>query len=198
MDPYLTAKWLHILSSTVLFGTGIGTAFQMVWAMRSGEVRAIHTTARGVVMADWIFTTPAGIIQPVTGVWLVWLQGYSLTEPWLIVTYALYSAAFACWAPVVKLQIRIRDLTAKAAAIQAASLANIEQLEDAITAANEEGVNTHTANKVCALRSWLPVHPTNSRATVIESPAPGLVGMASCQCVQPLPVTPRGVLGQYC
>ena len=84
------------------------------------------------------------------------------------------------------------------AAIQAASLANIEQLEDAITSANEEGVNTHTANKVCALRSWLPVHPTNSRATVIESPAPGLVGMASCQCVQPLPVTPRGVLGQYC
>ena len=117
MDPYLTAKWLHILSSTVLFGTGIGTAFQMVWAMRSGEVRAIHTTARGVVMADWIFTTPAGIIQPVTGVWLVWLQGYSLTEPWLIVTYALYSAAFACWAPVVKLQIRIRDLTANAATL---------------------------------------------------------------------------------
>jgi uncharacterized membrane protein len=119
MDPYLTAKWLHILSSTVLFGTGIGTAFQMVWAMRSGDIRAIHTTARGVVIADWLFTTPAGIIQPATGLWLIWLQGYSLTEPWLIVTYVLYAIAFLCWAPVVKLQIRIRDLTADASSLPA-------------------------------------------------------------------------------
>ena len=39
MDPYLLAKTLHILSAMVLFGTGIGTAFQMVWAMpgRRGE-----------------------------------------------------------------------------------------------------------------------------------------------------------------
>ncbi len=60
MDAYLAAKWLHILSSTVLFGTGIGTAFQMVWAMRSGTVETIHSTASGVVVADWIFTTQRG------------------------------------------------------------------------------------------------------------------------------------------
>jgi len=28
---YLCVKWLHILSSTVLFGTGIGTAFSCLW-----------------------------------------------------------------------------------------------------------------------------------------------------------------------
>ncbi|MCP5036515.1 MAG: DUF2269 family protein, partial [Rhodobacteraceae bacterium] len=61
MDPYLTAKWLHILSSTVLFGTGIGTAFQMVWAWRTGRVETIHSVSSGVVVADWIFTTPAGL-----------------------------------------------------------------------------------------------------------------------------------------
>ena len=90
MDPYLTARWLHILSSTVLFGTGIGTAFQMVWAMRTGRVETIHSVASGVVIADWIFTTPAGVIQPLTGLWLIHLAGYSLTEPWLLATYALY------------------------------------------------------------------------------------------------------------
>lgn len=110
MDPYLIAKWLHILSATILFGTGIGTAFQMVWAMRTGRVETIHSVASGVVIADWIFTTPAGVIQPLTGLWLVHLAGYSLTEPWLIVTYVLYALAFACWAPVVHLQIRIRTL----------------------------------------------------------------------------------------
>ena len=71
MDAYLTAKWLHILSSTVLFGTGNGTAFQMVWAMRSDHPKVIHRTASGVVVAAWLFTTPAGLIQPLTGLWLI-------------------------------------------------------------------------------------------------------------------------------
>ncbi|MBU2982939.1 DUF2269 domain-containing protein [Lentibacter algarum] len=110
MDAYLTVKFLHILSSTVLFGTGMGTAFQMVWAMRTGKPETIHSVASGVVIADWVFTTPAGIIQPLTGLWLISLQGYEFTEPWLLVTYALYVLALACWLPVVHLQMRIRDL----------------------------------------------------------------------------------------
>ena len=114
MDPYLTLKWVHILSSTVLFGTGMGTAFQMVWAWRSQKVETIHSVASGVVVADWIFTTPAGIIQPLSGLGLIWLQGWSLWEPWLIAAYILYAIAFVCWAPVVWLQKEIRDLAARA------------------------------------------------------------------------------------
>ncbi len=109
MDPYIFAKWLHILSSTVLFGTGIGTAFQMVWAMRTRRPQTIRDVATGVVWADWIFTTPAGIVQPLTGLWLVWLSGFDLFEPWLLLTYILYLSAFCCWVPVVVLQLRIRD-----------------------------------------------------------------------------------------
>ena len=114
MDSYQIAKWLHILSSTVLFGTGIGTAFQMVWAMRGGRVETIHSVASGVVVADWIFTTPAGLFQPLSGLWLIYERGYSLTEPWLLATYTLYVIAFCAWLPVVVLQIRIRDLAATA------------------------------------------------------------------------------------
>jgi uncharacterized membrane protein len=116
MDPYLTARWLHILSSTVLFGTGMGTAFQMVWAMRTGRVETIHSVASGVVVADWIFTTPAGIIQPLTGIWLIHLAGYDFDAPWLVAVYALYVLAFCCWLPVVFLQIRLRDLAGEALA----------------------------------------------------------------------------------
>ena len=115
-DPYLLARWLHILSSTVLFGTGIGTAFQMVWAMRSGRVETIHSVASGVVVADWLFTTPAGIVQPLTGIWLALLAGHSLAAPWLVATYVLYLVAFVCWLPVVGLQIRIRDVAGAALA----------------------------------------------------------------------------------
>ena len=107
---YELLKWLHILSSTVLFGTGIGTAFQMVWAMRTGRAGTVADVAGAVVLADWLFTTPAGVIQPLSGLWLAHEAGWSWDEPWLLATYALYALAFAAWAPVVHLQIRIRDL----------------------------------------------------------------------------------------
>ena len=121
MDPYLTVKWLHILSSTVLFGTGIGTAFQMVHAMAAhgpgpDGARVVHSVAAAVVRADWMFTVPAGVIQPLSGLALVHLAGWSWAEPWLVPTYALYALAFACWLPVAILQIRIRDMTAGLAA----------------------------------------------------------------------------------
>ncbi len=128
MDPYFTARWLHILSSTLLFGTGIGTAFQMVWAMRTGRVETIHSVASGVVLADWIFTTPAGLIQPLTGLWLIHLSGHPWTAPWLVASYALYLVAFAAWAPVVHLQIRIRDLAGAALAAGAPLPAKARQL----------------------------------------------------------------------
>lgn len=115
MDPYFIAKWMHILSATLLFGTGIGTAFQMVWAMRTRRAQTVATVAGGVVLADWLFTVPAGLIQPLTGIWLVLLQGHPLSAPWLLLSLALYVLAFACWAPVAMLQIRIRNLAARAA-----------------------------------------------------------------------------------
>lgn len=110
MDPYLLAKWVHILSSTVLFGTGIGTAFQMTHAMSTRDVKVVASVAKAVARADWLFTTPAGIIQPISGLLLIHLQGWSLSEPWLLATYALYTLAFLCWAPVVWLQLQIRDI----------------------------------------------------------------------------------------
>lgn len=110
VDTYLIVKVVHIISSTILFGTGIGTAFQMVWAMRTHDAKTIADVSSGVVVADWIFTTPAGILQPLTGFWLVWEAGYDPFETWLVITYGLYVLAFLCWAPVVVLQILIRDL----------------------------------------------------------------------------------------
>jgi uncharacterized membrane protein len=116
IDGYLWLKWLHVLSSTVLFGTGMGTAFQMWLAHRRREPRAIAVVARNVVLADWLFTLPSGIVQPITGFALVLAGGLDFGASWLVATYALYALAFACWAPVVVLQIRVRDLAAMAVA----------------------------------------------------------------------------------
>ena len=116
IDVYLLVKVVHILSSTVLFGTGLGTAFFMWQANRSNDIAAFAVTARHVVIADWLFTTPAMIAQPVTGLWLVFDGGYRLTEGWLVLSVALFVLAGACWLPVVWLQIRMRNLAAAARA----------------------------------------------------------------------------------
>jgi uncharacterized membrane protein len=111
---YLLIKWLHILSATVLFGTGLGSAFYKWSADRTGNIQTIADTNRLVVFADWIFTTPTVILQPLTGFWLMLLLGFSFAEPWLILTYMLYILAGSCWLRVVWLQIKMRNLSNRA------------------------------------------------------------------------------------
>ncbi|MEX2352721.1 MAG: DUF2269 domain-containing protein [Gammaproteobacteria bacterium] len=110
MDSYLYLKLLHILSATILAGTGIGTAFFMFMASRSDDIHAIAVTTRHVVLADWIFTTPAIVIQLVTGIWLMKMLGYSFTSPWFITSIGLFIFIGACWIPVVFIQYQLRAI----------------------------------------------------------------------------------------
>jgi len=112
---YLVVKWLHILSSTFLFGTGIGSAFYMLFTSLSRDVRAIAVVSRHVVLADWIFTATTVVIQPVTGLYLMHLAGYPLSSRWIMWSIALYFVAGACWLPVLWIQMRMRDLAQVAA-----------------------------------------------------------------------------------
>ena len=113
---YLTVKWLHVLSSTVLFGTGLGSAFYLFFTNRTADPRAIALVARRVVIADWVFTTPTAILQPATGFYLVHLGGLPLSATWLWASIGLFALAGACWLPVVWLQIRMARVAREAAA----------------------------------------------------------------------------------
>ncbi|MBT5414927.1 MAG: DUF2269 domain-containing protein [Rhodospirillaceae bacterium] len=109
-DPYLLLRLIHILSATLLFGTGLGTAYFLWRANRSGDVAAIARTARHVVTADWLFVAGPGVIQLATGAALVEVAGYSWDEGWILLALGLFLLAFVCWLPVVGLQMRMRDL----------------------------------------------------------------------------------------
>ncbi len=76
MNTYLVLKWLHIVSSVLMVGTGLGSAFYMFFANRSGSVPAQAVVSRLVVRADWWFTTPTVILQPVTGFALAHMAGW--------------------------------------------------------------------------------------------------------------------------
>lgn len=107
---YILVKWLHIVSSTILFGTGIGSAFYMLMTSLSKDTRAIATVVRNVVIADWIFTIPTIVIQPLTGFYLMHLAGYPLSSAWIVWSIVLYLVAGGCWLPVVWLQIKMSKL----------------------------------------------------------------------------------------
>lgn len=111
---YVTVKWLHILSSTFLFGTGVGSAFYLLFASISRDVRAIAFVSRYVVLADWLFTTPTIVIQPLTGFYLMHLAGYPMSSRWIVWSLVLYAIAVACWLPVVWLQLRMKQLAREA------------------------------------------------------------------------------------
>lgn len=86
---YLILKYVHILGASVLLGTGVGIAFFMLLAHRSGDARVIAGVARIVVIADYVFTASAVVLQPITGALLVWLVGYSFLEGWVLLPLLL-------------------------------------------------------------------------------------------------------------
>lgn len=109
MDLYVIARLVHILSACVLFGSGAAIAFFMLMAWRSGDRAGFALAARHVVLADWLFTASAVVIQPLSGIALAHLAGWPLTAPWLLASYGLYGFIGACWLPVVWIQYRVRD-----------------------------------------------------------------------------------------
>lgn len=118
MNTYLIVKTLHILSSVVLVGTGFGSAFYLFWVNRTHSLEAKAVVARWVIKADWWLTTPAGIFQPLSGLWMLHYMKMPLSwdGAWLWVkwTLALYVFAGLCWLPVLRLQIRMAELAESA------------------------------------------------------------------------------------
>ena len=113
---YLLLKYLHVLGAAVLFGTGLGIAFFMFAAVRSRSVSAIAAVAKIVVVADYVFTASAAVLQPVTGALLVWQAGYGFLDFWVITSLGLYVLIGCCWIPVVFMQIEMSRLAHQALA----------------------------------------------------------------------------------
>ncbi|QGZ65437.1 DUF2269 family protein [Paraburkholderia acidisoli] len=122
MNVYLTVKALHIMSSVLLVGTGFGSAFYLFFANRTRSVPVIASVSKLVVRADWWFTTPAVIFQPLSGMWLAHAAGWPWSSTWLVAAAALYVVAGVCWLPVVWLQLQLTRMAGLALAAGATEL----------------------------------------------------------------------------
>jgi uncharacterized membrane protein len=115
LTTYFFLKFVHVVGAAILLGTGAGIAFFMLLGHLTGRAVTIAAIARIVVIADFIFTASAVVVQPITGIALAWHMGWSLREGWIAVSIALYFVTGAFWLPVVWMQMRMRDLAAEAA-----------------------------------------------------------------------------------
>lgn len=111
---YELLLFAHVIGATVLLGTGAGIAFFMVMSHRSRDPGLIAHVAGIVVLADMLFTATAAVLQPITGTLLALHQGWPLTEGWVALSLGLYLVVGAFWLPVVFMQIRMRNLAARA------------------------------------------------------------------------------------
>lgn len=112
MDLYFIVKTLHILSATVLFGTGMGIAFFMLRSRFTDNLQEKLYASKNTVLADYLFTLPSVIIQPLSGIALIYIAGYNWTDLWLAISYVVYLIAGLCWLPVVWIQIQLKNMVA--------------------------------------------------------------------------------------
>src|SRR5690606_8297373 len=70
ITTYFVLKYLHVIGAAVLMGTGAGIAFFMLLAHRTRNPAVVAGVARIVVIADFLFTATAVVLQPITG-WLL-------------------------------------------------------------------------------------------------------------------------------
>ena len=113
---YLGLKFLHVIGACVLLGTGAGIAFFMVVAHMTGKAATIAAVASIVVIADFVFTATAVVVQPITGLALAHVAGYGLGDGWIVLSITLYVVTGLFWLPVVWMQIELRDLATAAVA----------------------------------------------------------------------------------
>jgi uncharacterized membrane protein len=105
--------FVHITSLILLLGVGGGSAFYKFMADRSGNIEVIVHTNKMVVLADWIFTIPSALLQPLTGVMLMNLLNISFWTPWLFGSIILYAFAGLLWLIAVYLQICMKRMAVK-------------------------------------------------------------------------------------
>jgi uncharacterized membrane protein len=131
MNGLLLLKTAHVVSASIILGTGLGIAF-FTWfgyrsAMRDGTVEALRSTLKLTVIADACLTAPAVAFQAVSGLALMSAHDWPLGSAWSIAVWSLFFLTGACWVPVLVIQAKLA-LASRRAASTAALPADFHRL----------------------------------------------------------------------
>lgn len=126
-------RLIHVLSSALMFGVGVGAFWFVTTAATAREPAALAVVTRNAVGAELAIGVPVAIVQPLTG-WLLMRQlGYSFNSAWFWSVVAVYMVTGIAWVYLVKSEFRLRALAAPMTAMDcvpelAAALGRVRQL----------------------------------------------------------------------
>lgn len=103
-------RLIHVVSSALMFGVGIGAFWFMLAALRSADIALIAATTRNAVRAEWFIAAPVAVVQPTTGYLLMLHLDYSLHSRWFLALATFYILAGMCWVYLVKAELKMRHL----------------------------------------------------------------------------------------
>jgi uncharacterized membrane protein len=124
-DHFWFWKTAHILSATILFGSGIAIAF-FCWfgyrkAVKSRELTSLRSILLLTVIADAWLTAPAVVFQALSGIVLMRSLGWPMASAWSAAVWGLFILVGLCWLPVVWIQIVLKTEAARVSTIEALS-----------------------------------------------------------------------------
>ncbi len=106
---YQLLKLIHILSATLMIGTGLGSAFYLFLTYKKSQVSTIKEVLKLVILADTIFTTPSVIIQLITGFLLSSLMGLNYTN-WFWIVLSASFVVLILWVRAAFIQVKLRNI----------------------------------------------------------------------------------------
>jgi uncharacterized membrane protein len=85
---YQALKWVHVLTAIVALGANIT---YIIWLTRvnTSPESLIFTLRTIKILDDWV-ANPAYVLSLLTGLGMVFVSGWSLTTPWLLLASILY------------------------------------------------------------------------------------------------------------
>ena len=108
MDYHLL-KIIHILSATVMIGTGAGSAFYLYITYKKSQFSTVRDVLKFVIIADMIFTTPSVITQLITGLMLSDILGFTGTV-WYWVVLSIGFVILILWLIAAFIQVKMKKL----------------------------------------------------------------------------------------
>ncbi len=109
---YPLLKLIHIISATIMIGTGLGSAFYLYFTYKKGQVSTVKEVLKLVVTADTIFTTPSVVIQFITGLLLSNLLGFTYTN-WFWVVLSVSFVVLILWVRAALIQLKLKKILDK-------------------------------------------------------------------------------------
>jgi len=106
---YQIVKMIHILSATIMIGTGLGSAFYLFITYKTTNTATVRDVLKNVIFADIIFTTPSVITQLITG--LILTEQLNLYDTqWFYLVIIISFFVLILWLGAVVIQYKLKRI----------------------------------------------------------------------------------------